>query len=275
MAIGLVVLLLVGCGSPAGSPRPTDPREIAVEAVRATAGLPTLRLHLELVSATASQSGATLDADIDLANRQLAGRMTTSFRAVPGDVAQEQFLDWVITADAVYTRNSGAVRWHKVTSIRLAEIEPTNAAVAAAIAELLANERLTYEKLDTVDCTLGSCDQVIVHVDGAAAAEALSRLLGHGGDGAGSLPNVDIAIRVDQSSSVISELRANLRTGDTPVQLLVTLTNPGAAIRIVAPDPTLVDDMTGGGFDGAAATPAPIAVPATAAPAPTAPPPSR
>jgi hypothetical protein len=250
VTIGLVALLVAGCGAPAGSPRPTDPRQIAVEAVRATAGLSTLRLHLELTADMGRQSGATLDADIDLANRQLAGRMTSSFRAAPdgesGGVPPDQSLDVIITADALYSRTGGAARWTKVTSIRLGEMEPTNAALAAAIAELLADGRLTYQKLEAVDCTLGRCDHVVVHVDGAAAAEALSRLLGHGEGGAGTLPSADIAIRVDQSSSVISELRTSIRTGDTLVQLLVTLTNPGAALRIVAPDPALVDDLTGG-----------------------------
>ena len=48
MALGAVLcVVIVGCDSGA-SPRPTDPREILANGIRTTAGLSTLRLHVQL-----------------------------------------------------------------------------------------------------------------------------------------------------------------------------------------------------------------------------------
>src|SRR5262249_56080766 len=65
--------------------------------------------------------------------------------------------------------------------------------------------------------------------------------------GAAGIPNVDLDVRVAQSSSVISELRLSLSMNDQTIQLLVSLSNPGDPVQIVPPPPGLVDDLTGGG----------------------------
>src|SRR4051794_5909477 len=86
MLTTLLATALIGCDG-AASARPTDPREILANAIRTTAGLPTLRLHLE-VGTDMGQGGAgvvngkmtmAFDADVDLAGRQLAGRTTMQF----------------------------------------------------------------------------------------------------------------------------------------------------------------------------------------------------
>ena len=44
------VALLAACGPAAAPPRPTDPHVIVSDAVKATAAVPSLRLHLEMAT---------------------------------------------------------------------------------------------------------------------------------------------------------------------------------------------------------------------------------
>jgi hypothetical protein len=279
LAIGLIALVVAGCAGPAGAPRPSDPRELLVAAVRATAAVPTVRLHVEAAAALGSggTTTVTIDADVDVANRRLAGRLSAAQGSAPASGfrpdATQQVIDVIVTADAVYTRTNGGPRWSKVAALNLAQARPTNTAIADAIAGLLEDQRMTFDKLDPSSCSLGTCDRVIVHVDGGAAAEALATLLGMPAGAAGTIPSTDIAVSVDGATLVVSELRAVIGSGGGATQVLVTVANPGAAVQISAPDPALVDDMTSGGFGGGAATPVPApalpsAVPSSREPLP-------
>ena len=254
----VVAGLLVACGPAASPPRPTDPHLIVTDAVRATAAIPSLRLHLQLASsadgAAFGQTGTfettmAMDADVDLAGRQLAGRATTQFSTtganLPGP-AGPQTSDVIATDVAVFTRQGGAARWTKVGSSGL-QTGPTNAAIASAIVGLLDDPRVTYEKADPVPCTLGTCDHVIVHLPAAALVAALSTLMSVPADAMGTgIPNLDLDVRVGQTTSVISEVRLSMTLGGQTVEVLLTVSNPGDPVQIVAPAPGLVDDTTGG-----------------------------
>src|SRR5689334_19860757 len=85
--VGIVAALAVACGGGA-SPRPTDPRQILTTAIAATAAVPTIRLHMELqtsfnggVGAPGGQMTMAMDANIDVAGRQLTGKATTRMPA--------------------------------------------------------------------------------------------------------------------------------------------------------------------------------------------------
>jgi hypothetical protein len=252
-----IPILAAGCSDAARSPRPTDPHVIVADAVKATAALPSVRLHLEMVSTIAGgafggnpamRTSAVIDADVDLATRQLAGRTTSSITGggamFPGQGAQTA--DVIVTANATFVRQ-GADKWTKTSAAGI-QIGPSNAAIATAIVGLLDDPRVMYDLAEGVDCSLGTCDHVIVHVNGAAAFAAVAALTGMPNDpaGAAGIPNVDLDVRVAQSSSVISEIRFGFSMGGQSTQVLVSLTNPGEPVQIVAPPPGLVDDTTGG-----------------------------
>lgn len=263
-----VATAMAACTNPAAAPRPTDPHLIVTDAVRATAALTTLRLHLEGGSSmNRAAFGAdvgdignikvtiTFDADVDLATRQFAGRQSTSFTGggngngfgMPG----AQATDVIATTTAMFVRQGGAGRWTKTGNAGL-NVGPTNALIATALIGLLDDQRVTYDKADPVACTLGTCDHVIVHVRADAIGAALAALLNTPVDAASGamIPDVEVDIRIDQATSIVSELRSSVAMQGSQFDLLLTLANPGDPIQIVAPAPALVDDMMGGGLGG-------------------------
>ena len=274
----LLGALLAACGNGpgGGTPRPTDPRVVLSNAIAATAALPTLRLHAELVAnvgalvggpATAVMKGA-LDADIDLATRQLVARTTSTTPNLNGNgnavgAAQQQVSDMIITQTASFNRDSQTGRWSKFPS-NLA-VGPTNAQIATMISNLLSNPAMTFELKDAASCTLGTCDHVIAHIDGATLGPALGALRG-GPATAGigmAIPNFDIDVLVDQSTSVISELRTGLSMGGTSDQVLLQISNPGQPVQIAPPPAAITDDVGAnfGGGGGVGAFPAPTPMP--------------
>jgi hypothetical protein len=88
LAVVLAAILLGACDGGA-SARPTEPRELLATAIRTTAHLPSLRLHVEMVSdmgqLAQGMPNATMhlvyDFDVDLGGRQLAGKSTMQFPA--------------------------------------------------------------------------------------------------------------------------------------------------------------------------------------------------
>lgn len=268
---------LAACGGGgSGTPRPTDPRQILTNAIAATAALPTLRLHAEIAASMGAALGqgnavmkAAIDADVDLATRQLAARTTTQTPANPGGngAAQQQVSDIIVTQAATFNRNSQTGRWSKIPVGIGGGLSggPTNAQIAQMITNLLSNPSITYELKDAAPCTLGTCDHVIAHIDGPSLAAALGGLLGVPLDAATgtSIPNFDVDVLVDQATSVISELRTAISMAGSSEQILVTLSNPGQPVQIAPPPPALTDDLganfggggNGGGSDFATAMP--------------------
>ena len=117
-------VVLTACGGPAGPPRPTDPRQILLNAVSATASLPTLRLHGEVAANVGAIGGGgqangvmtmALDADIDLATRQFVGRAT--MKLPQGQIANggpaNTVSDVIVTRTATFNRDSQTGRWSK------------------------------------------------------------------------------------------------------------------------------------------------------------------
>jgi hypothetical protein len=269
--IGAIAIAACGDGR-AGAPRPTDPRQILVNAIAATAALPAVRLHAELTAnlgpvgaAGNAAMNAAFDADIDLATRQFAGRSTVQ---VPqgmlgggGGADAQQVSDIIVTSTATFNRDSRTGRWTKFQTGPGGGISasPTNAQIAATIANLISNPSITLELLDATPCTLGTCDHVLAHIDGATLGAALGPLLGEPMDAASgvAIPNFDVDVRVDQATSVISEVRAEISMQGTTARILVSLTNPGQPVQIAPPPPALTDDLGvnfGGGGIGPDAT---------------------
>ena len=262
LVVAAIAALATACGGPAGTPRPTDPRLILTNAINATAALPSLRLHVE-VAATSGPLGpnqpnavmkATLDADVALATRELAARVSTTMPAGLGGAnagPQSQIGEIIVTQAASFSRTNAAGRWSKGSSGLGGG--PTNAQIATMISNLLSNPAMTFELRDAAPCSLGTCDHVVAHIDGQVLGQAVGAVLGGSadvGNGAG-VPNFDVDVLVDQSSSVVSELRTSISVGGAAEQILVVLSNPGQPVQITAPLPALVDDNTGGlGGDG-------------------------
>jgi hypothetical protein len=259
-AIVPLALVLAACGSGnSGPPRPTDPRQIVVNAIAATAALPALRLHVELAADMGPMTGKAnavmrmaMDADVDLATRQFAGRATTQNPQGLGGNAGlpvQQVSDTIVTTTASYNRDSQTGRWSKFPSGMVGG--PTNAQIATMLTNLLSNPAISLELLEASPCTLGTCDHVVAHIDGQTLGAALGPLLGMQIDASSgaAIPNFDIDVRVDQATSVISELRTQIAMGGSSEQILVTISNPGQPVQIVPPPPAITDDF-GANFGG-------------------------
>jgi hypothetical protein len=254
---------LAGCGDrPGGTPRPTDPRQILVGAVGATAALPALRLHAEVVANVGGLVGAAdaamtmaFDADVDLATRQFAGRQTTQMpRNLGGNgIAMQQVSDVIVTTTATFNRDSQTGRWQKFPAGMGGGFGagPTNAQIATAVAGFLSNPATTYELLDAAPCTLGTCDHILVHLDGPTLGVALAQLVGVPADqmGAQTIPSFNVDVLVDQATSVVSELRTEISMQGSSARILLSVSNPGQSVTIAPPPPALTDDF-GANFGG-------------------------
>jgi hypothetical protein len=259
--------VLVAC-SGAGTPRPTDPRKILIDAVGTTAALPTLRLHGEIAANTGAIGGQAnamtiaLDADVDLATRQFAARATTQMPQNLG-LGVQQVSEVIVTTTASFNRDTRTGRWSKFPIGPGGGLSggPTNAQIATMISSLLSNPSTTFELGEAASCTLGTCDRVVAHIDGQTLGATLSQLLGvpiNASSGT-TIPNFDIEVLVDQSSSVISEMRTQISLAGTSMRILLTINNAGQPIQITLPPAAITDDLGanfGGGGIGPAPTPA-------------------
>jgi hypothetical protein len=259
VAAGALALSVVAACGGGASPRPTDPRQILTDAIRTTASVPTLKLHAEVTSTFGGGFGAqggqmtmALDADVDVASRQFAGRATTRMpvELTNGAAPAVQVSDMIVTQAATFNRNGQNGRWMKMGSAGI-NGGPTNAEIATMITNLLSNPSVTLELAEAGPCSLGTCDHVIAHVDGAGISAALAPLLGVPVDAVmgQAIPTFDIDVLVDQATSVISELRTQLSMQGSGTALFLSISNPGQPVQIVAPPPALTDDL-GAGFGG-------------------------
>jgi hypothetical protein len=274
-------ILLAACGGPAET-RPTDPREILVQAVAATARLTTLRLHIEVVSEMgggfdgpangpqmAMSMKMALDVDVDLPTRQLAGRTTVQFPQMGNGMGGpgEQVSEVIVLQAATFTRNGQNGRWMKIPAGVGGVFGggPTNDQIATMLTEFASNPAVGIEVREASPCTLGTCDHIVAHVAGRDFGRMLGLLFGAPMDVANGqvIPNVVVDMLVDQATSVFSEARMAVSMDGTSTSILITLSNLGQNVQIVAPPPALVDDDNmGGGFDGGG-MPAPVPAPTT------------
>jgi hypothetical protein len=109
-------LVLVACDSGRAA-RPTDPREILVEAVEATAALETVRIHGDvtvdvgaMVDAPNAVVSIALDADLEVATRQFTARMTTDMPAAMRGAPGREVVEVISTRTATFAprRRTGA-----------------------------------------------------------------------------------------------------------------------------------------------------------------------
>jgi hypothetical protein len=247
---GVLCAVSVGCDSGA-SQRPTDPREILANGIRATASLSTLRLHAEFGTDMGRAGGqlgngkmsVAFDADLDLAGRQLAGRTSVQIPAgLGGGPLGNQVTELIVTRDTSFQRQAqapaGGGRWVK-TAGGLGG-GPTNAAIATAFLQLLADPANLVELRGSAACSLGTCDDIAVRVDGGAMGRTLMPVLGPPG---APVPTFDGEVLVDQATGVISEVRFAFATDGMQQTFLIQVSNPGAAVVIAPPPPDQVDDV--------------------------------
>jgi len=282
-AIGaaLAMTLLVGCTPNAPGALLTDPHEILVRAVRSTVALSYIRIHVDLgMSMAAFGAGVggdmrtSLDADVDLAHRIMAGRTTTQLPAGFGQgVNGQQVSEFISLPNAQFSRNAGAGRWTKFSTVGAGgPVGPSNADIASALENLLADSRVKLELGEAASCSLGTCYHVTATVDGNLAFQALLAAVGQprGDTGGVVVPPLAFDLMIDQASGVLSELRIQSSIQGTSVQVAATFSNPDVVVQIVAPPAAIVDDMdlnggfgpgTGGGFGGSGTvTPEPFPV---------------
>jgi hypothetical protein len=192
-----------------------------------------------------------IDADVELATRQLTGRATARLpEAVGADDSRPQVADLIIAQGVMFTRQAGSARWQKRPA-NGPDGGPTNAEVAAILTALLAKPSVTLELGEPAPCSLGTCDRVIAHVAGESLWPLLAPLLGlPDPPTVEAEPRIDLDILVDQATSILSELRAETATAAGTTTLLLTISNPGDPILVGPPPAALIDDFgesVGGG----------------------------
>jgi hypothetical protein len=259
VATAATAATLAACGADA-SARPTDARQILAAAIRTTATVPTLKVHAEITSSFGAGLGINnaevtmaLDADVDLVNRQLAGRATTRMPVQLGNGAGPavQVAEMIVTPAATFTKDSVTGRWIKMT-IGANAAGPTNEEIATMLANVLSDPAVGVDLAEAGPCSLGTCDHVVAHVDAATVGPALTALLGMPREAINgqALPAFDIDVLVDQATSVISEVRTRLAVQGMGMTVFVTISNPGQPVQIGPPPPALTDDVGIGGFGG-------------------------
>jgi len=278
---------LVGCTPPGPATLLTDPHEIMAQAVRSTAALSSIRVHAEMgVSMAGLGAGiggevrATLDADVDLAHRVMAGRTVSQLPAgfAEGQAGNaQQIQEFISLPDAQFSRNGGAGRWVKFPTGGFgAPSGPTNGQIATLVDGLVSGPGVRLELGDAASCSLGTCYHLTAMVDGKTALNAVGAALGQPGADTGgvTIPDLVFDLMIDQATGVLSEVRFQTAIQGTSVKLLATFTNPDVAVQIVAPPPALVDDITknggfgpgpGNDFGGGAVTMTPQPFPADSA----------
>jgi hypothetical protein len=258
----VAVAVLVGCTPSAPATLLTDPHDIMAHAVRSTAALSSIRIHAEMgVSMAGLGVGvggdirATLDADLDLARRAMAGRTVSQLPAGFGAGQAgngQQIQEFISLPDAQFSRNGGAGRWSKFPTDGFgAPAGPTNGQIATLIDGLISGPGVRLDLGEAASCSLGTCYHLTAMVDGETAVKALGAALGQSGsDPVGvAVPDLMFDLMIDQATGVLSEVRFQTAIQGTSVKLLATFTNPDIAVQIVAPPPALVDDITkNGGF---------------------------
>ena len=259
------LVLTTGCTSNASGPLLTDPHEIVLKAIRSTAALSYVRVHAEIgVSMVAfGGPGAAgdlrigMDADVDLAHRQLAGRMTTQGSAgfgagAGGQPAQVQ--EFISLANASYQRSGGTGRWTKFSTGGIGALAgPSNAQIAAMVEAFASDPGVKLDLGEAASCSLGTCYHLTATVDGNAAFKALMTAFGAPADAnAGlALPPIALDLLVDQATGVLSQVQFQTSVQGASVQLAAVFSNPDLVVQIVAPPAALVDDLTvGPGFGG-------------------------
>jgi hypothetical protein len=277
VAIASIALVFVaGCTpSPPGALL-TDPHDILVKAIRSTAALSTVRIHADMAVSMAGlgvggggDMRMSLDADVDLVHRQMAGRATTQTPnlgglGVPGG-QPAQVAEFITLSGASFSRTGGSGRWTKISTGAVGPVGPTNDQIAAMIENLLSNPSVKLDRADTASCSLGTCYHVIANLDGQAALQALAAAMGAPANTAGiAIPPLTFDLMVDQATGVLSEIRFQTKLQGTSVQMLAVFSNPNADVTIVAPPAAIVDDINlnpafGGGGGVVTMTPEPSA----------------
>ena len=268
------LVLAFGCTPNASGPLLTDPHEIVLKAIRSTAALSYVRVHAEIGVSMAAFGGPgaagdlriSMDADVDLAHRQLAGRMTTQAPqgfggAAGGQAAQVQ--EFISLATASYQRSGGTGRWTKFSTTGIGALAgPSNAQIAARVEAFASDPGVKLDLGEAATCSLGTCYHLTATVDSNAAFKTLMTVFGAPADAnAGlALPPIALDLLVDQATGVLSQVQFKTSVQGAAVQLAGVFSNPDLVVQIVAPPPALVDDITVGGGFGGGQGPAPTPV---------------
>lgn len=152
-----------GCASSEPSFPVTDPRELLSKALDRTIALQRVHLDVQLAESgglTGGPDSATLQADLDVANGELS-------LAAKSSEAAAAPVGLVIADGRVFTSNGGA--WdvtdlpNAVAGSPLAML-PAREQLAGVLRAIGADERVSTELRDPVECSVGRCYSLVVNV---------------------------------------------------------------------------------------------------------------
>ena len=283
--VGLVLLTLlaaVGCQSASngGQPLLTDPAEVVMAGVRSTAALHAVHARFDISAQMAGgqqlggpqqqfSSRATMDLDIDLDTRSLAGRSLMT-----GIGGPDQTSDVILVGGQQFSRNAPDTRWTQF-SLGPTMPFPTNEQLVASISAVVENGGAQLSLAEPEACGEVTCYHAVADLDPNATWQLMAPVF-MGGPASGpppagaGIPPITLHLLVDQSTRALIAVNTAISMQGNVTTLAVTLSNHDVPIQIVAPPPALVDQMNngfgGGGVitnvGGAVPIPTPAPVPA-------------
>ncbi len=253
----LAVLAAVGCQSTSngGQPLLTDPAEVVMAGVRSTAALHAVHARFDIGSQlTGGQllggpqqqftSRVTMDLDIDLDTRSLAGR------SVMTGIGPDQTSDVILVGGQQFSRNSPDTRW---TQFSLGQAMPflTNEQVVELISAVVENGGAQLSLTEPEACGEATCYHAVVDLDPTATWQLIGSVF-MGGPAAGpppagaGIPPITLHLLVDQSTRALIAVNTAISMQGNVTTLAVTLSNHDVPIQIAPPPPALVDQMNNG-----------------------------
>ena len=230
---------LVGaCGANDASFPVTDPRELLTKVVDRMIALQRVHIDVQLLESgnfLGGPAGATLQADLDLANSEL------SLAAKSTEAAADAVR--VVVANGTIFSSSGG-NWD-VTSLEKAAaagplgLLPARERVAEAMRAIVADERVGLERRDPVECPVGRCYSLVVTVPMVVLWKHVGPLvqpaLGLPDVLPGDVPPVNLLLLADPATFdlVYAELVYAPSSGRT--RLRVDATGHDKPMQIVAP----------------------------------------
>jgi hypothetical protein len=196
-------------------------------------------------------SGQTVDLDIDLATRNLAGRSVSAMQGAP-----DQTNDIILVDGRQFTRNLPNARWTQSPNFGRQPSFPTNEELVATVSSLVDSAGVVLQLADPEACGVATCYHVIAELDAISTWKLIGPVLA-GAPPNGppppdfNLPPITLHLLVEQATRALVGANTAISFQGTSVALTITLSNHDAPLQIVPPNPVLVDQFDvdfGGGM---------------------------
>jgi hypothetical protein len=266
LLVAAIALAIIGCqATPPAQPILTDPSEVAMAAIRSTAALQSVHARLDSLFRQGGgfDSGSSVEFDIDLTRRDFAARAVSK-----GQGGTEQVTEVIFVGGRQFMRDPPNQRWGQQQVVPGQFVFPTNDALVGAISAVIDSGSAHLDLAAAEPCGEATCYHLTAQLDPTSTWQLLAPVL-TGAAAAGpppadvTIPPIAIEFLIDQATRQIVSATTAISLDGSNLAFSLTLSNHDVPVRIVAPPPGLVDqvtDNTGGGGQPAP-TPGPVESP--------------